>query len=91
MAVPIDPVHQWVATQEVEITALRNSLVVNSQFAAAFPGSPAIMSPIVSNWILARIKYLMSLQLVFVGPNAVPPTIPVPTLADLGIANVPPV
>jgi hypothetical protein len=76
-------IHCYVAAQEAEATALRQAILTADQFAAAYPGSPAIMPPTTRAWILARIVYLQGLQGMIIGPNAIPPPIPVPTLASV--------
>jgi len=81
-------IHSYVAGQEIEITNLRNALLIASQYATAFPGDPAIMPPSIEAWIKARLIYLIGLQTMIIGPNVVPPVIPVPSNATV-FSNAP--
>lgn len=66
------PIHHFIAAQELEITQLRQALVVAGQYNTAFPNDPAAMPAATQQWIVYRIQYLMALQTQIIGANVAP-------------------
>ena len=70
--VPTPTIDIIIGKQELEITGLRNALLIAAQYAAAFPDDPNVMPASVQGQIATRLTSLIAMQIEAIGQNNAP-------------------